>query len=142
MTPMGYMPNITGTWNPSGCVASRGASRQAKGLFEGRHSFPSLHLRPHHIRELFGGTWNPNGIPSHSPGLRQRRYPGNDPDTPQTQPQRGCVILSATATPGKTAAAEKSSVICPDAHLGAIISSIGSATPLGLMMWHIPHSPG
>jgi hypothetical protein len=36
---------------------------------------------------------NPNGISSHSPGLRQRRYPGND-FRMDFQPQRGCVNLA------------------------------------------------
>ena len=37
---------------------------------------------------------NPNGISSHSPGLRQRRYPGNDFRAWISNPQLGLVILA------------------------------------------------
>ena len=48
--------------------------------------------------ERFACLWNPNGILSYSPGLRQRRYPGDIPN-PNTQPQRGYVIPTQTARP-------------------------------------------
>jgi len=64
-------------------------------------SWPFLSLRGRggadDVGELLRGGRNPNGILSHSPGLRQRRYPGGD--IPNPQPQRGYVIPTQTARP-------------------------------------------
>ena len=43
---------------------------------------------------------NPNGISYHSPGLRQRRYPGNDFRAWIFNPKGGCVILADTTPLG------------------------------------------
>jgi hypothetical protein len=49
-------------------------------------------VRPNQSRDLdrgFAPSWNPNGIPSQSPGLRGTSYPGLS-SIKRPQPQRGC----------------------------------------------------
>ena len=119
MTPMGYMSNIP----------------------EGLHSFPSLHLHPHHIGELFGAHGIPTGFRPTAQGCGNAATLGTVPP-PQTQPQRGCVIPSSTAYPRKNRACGK--IIrhlsgCPPWRHFSLHRF--PATPLGLMMWRIPHFP-
>ena len=74
----------------------------------------------------------PTGFRPTAQGCGNAATLGTTPPPPKPNPNGVASFSRQLPTPGKTAAAEKSSVICPDAHLGDIFSSIGSATPFGV----------
>ena len=94
------------------------------------------------IGDLLRGCRNPNGILSPSPGLRQRRYPG---EIPKPQPRRGCVIPTQTVRPIPCRVCGETPGIRPERMItiAALWLPSPDATPLGLMTWiMVPQGSG